>query len=193
MHNRSCTRKTTETDIERVNHGKHGRHGKRGITEWRLMKTNHRRQRTKEKGNWTNSKRNAIYNRTQQEMSNHGKQRKTRKKVNHRMKTNENEPQKAMLERERKIERIRSKTLIYNRTQQEMSNHGKHGRHGRRWITEWRPMKTNTEGDAGKRKKNWTNQCETPEYAQTRQDRSQPRKTRKTRKKGYHRMKTNEN
>jgi len=58
------------------------------------------------------------------------------------MKTNENEPQKATLERERKIGRI---------------------------------------------------QCETPEYAQARQDRSQPRKTRKTRKKKYHRMKTNEN
>lgn len=41
------------------------------------------------------------------------------------MKNNENEPQKATLERERKIEQIRSETLIYNRTQQEMSNHGK--------------------------------------------------------------------
>ena len=61
------------------------------------------------------------------------------------MKTNENEPQKATLDRERKIERIRSKTLIYNRTQQEMSNHGKHGRHEKKMaLTDYADLTDST-------------------------------------------------
>ena len=57
---------------------------------------------------------------------------KTRKKEYHRMKTNENEPQKAMLERERELNELEAK----RQNTPKLGKIGvKHGRHRRNRIT----------------------------------------------------------
>ena len=147
MHNRSCTRKTTETDIERLNHGNHGRHGKRGINEWRPMKTNQQKAMLEREGNWTNSKRNTIIppNSLRKVLTT-----ETTEDTEKGESPNEDQWKRttegdAGKRKGKGIELIRSETPIYAQTRRKSVNHERQGKHGRNRITEWKQMKTNHE------------------------------------------------